>query len=160
MKRKLEYFNGSVYGNSDDGDLAQTVLCFMISSLSSQYRDVVRMVPLNKINVQIVTNTFLEIVDIVEKVGFNVVAVCADNHPVNCSFFKQKLCNGELKPYVNHPVDNTRPLFILFDSTHNFKNLYNNFQKHDVFNFHNSSDFKFASFSHVKHIYELEENKP
>ena len=140
-------------GNSDDGDLAQTLLCFMISSLSSQYRDVVRMVPLNKINVQIVTNTFLEIVDIVEKVGFNVVAVCADNHPVNRSFFKQNLCNCQLKDYVNHPVDNTRRRFILFDSRHDFKNLYKNFQMYDVFNFHISSDFKFASFSHVKHIY-------
>ena len=53
IKRKLEYFNGSLYGEIDDGDIAQTVLCFMISSLCGQYRDIVKMVPLRRINCEV-----------------------------------------------------------------------------------------------------------
>ena len=37
------------------------------------------------------------------------------------------LCGGILKPSVQHPTKEGERLFLLFDFTHNFKNIYNSF---------------------------------
>ena len=53
-----------------------------------------------------------------------------------------------------HPIDNNKPLFILF------KNIFNNFQRKKLFSFHNESHFKHANFSHIEQLYDLEADKP
>jgi len=160
IKKKVEYFNGCLYGYSNSGELASTVLCFMISSLCGQYRDIVKMVPLARINSDIIYQNCLNILNELNQLDFQVVALCADNHASNRSLFLNKFCNGELKSKVQNPADISKPLFLIFDPTHNFKNIYNNFQKSKVFEFHSSSSFKMASFHHIESLFELESEKP
>ncbi|MCP4486155.1 MAG: hypothetical protein GY820_02380 [Gammaproteobacteria bacterium] len=61
-------------------------------------------------------------------------AVITDNLAANRRFFSEFLSDGQLKPVVANPVTG-EPLHLLFDSTHNIKNIYNNFQKTRVYKF-------------------------
>lgn len=41
-----------------------------------------------------------------------------------CRKFYVDLCQGKLKPYIDHPTRPEEKLFLLFDFTHNFKNVH------------------------------------
>ena len=75
------------------------------------------------------------------------------------------LCNGHLRPSIVHPTKPDEKLFLLFDSTHNFKNTFNNFNNKERFNIPITGyeDILGKSctpcFSHIKHLYALEEHK-
>ena len=96
------------------------------------------------------------------------------------AFFKKRLFNfiaiyfrklffdlgqGELKHSIEHPTRPGERLFLLFDFTHNFKNIYNNFLNKQRFNIPTTGHEEllgntcFPKFSHIKHLYSLEENK-
>jgi hypothetical protein len=173
---KVEYSGGEIIGHCDGG-VAKTVLCFMISSVCGSYRDIVSLIPIKQLTADHLHSHFLETLQFIENVGFSVVAVCLDNHPVNRSFYKQKLCGGTLKVSVPHPCRPTSPLFLLFDMTHNIKNVFNNFERRKLFimprlppslssslvlpttNAENSAYFS-ADFSHIQQLYLLESDKP
>ena len=75
------------------------------------------------------------------------------------------LCGGTLKPSIDHPTKPNEKLFLLFDFTHNFKNIYNNFlNKHSLsiptsgFETTLGNSCK-GHFSHIKKLYAMEEHK-
>jgi len=81
--------------------------------------------------------------------------------------FYAKLCGTtEISPFIKHPhdVDGTRRLYLLFDTTHNLKNMFNNWLNKsrfalpdgffDVFPDHTVADFK-----NIRALYAKEENK-
>jgi len=41
IAKRVEYFGGEVQGLTSDGEVASTLLCFMVKSLASKYRDLV-----------------------------------------------------------------------------------------------------------------------
>jgi hypothetical protein len=170
-------FCGGEFVGFCDGGRAKTVLCFMISSVCGGYRDIVRLIPIKQITADQLHHHFLEVIRFIEDVGFTVVAVCSDNHPVNRSFYTNKLCNGVLKEHIEHPCRPLAPLFILFDSTHNIKNVYNNFERKKLFvcpplpqslsshldihdNFTGHVTPYTASFHHIEQLYHTEADKP
>ena len=63
----------------------------------------------------------------VTEVGFDVVVDTVDAHSANRKFYKEKLCNGVWKISIPHPFKKGCRIFLLFDSVHVFKNVYNNF---------------------------------
>lgn len=76
-----------------------------------------------------------------------------------------KLCDGNLKPYIAHPTREGEKLFLVFDFTHNLKNVFNNWVNKSIM--HLPSDFPDmigdkckAHFDHVKELYAVEEAKP
>ena len=77
-----------------------------------------------------------------------------------------ELGGGQLKHCIVHPTRSDEKLFLLFDTTHNFKNIFNNFINKGRFNIptHANEDIlgKTCSpcFSHLKHVYAIEEHKP
>lgn len=110
-----------------------------------------------------IKSAFDDVLQLVSSVGFNVVGVCLDNHAANRKFFKQ-LCGGTLKISIPNPVASEKPLFLLFDSVHNMKNIYNNFQKRKTFQFPplisgDESSGK-ANFNHIKELFQLEVAMP
>ena len=86
--------------------------------------------------------------------GFHVVSLIADNHSVNRSFFNS-LSNSLHEPCIN-PFDQTKKLYLLIDTVHTVKNLYNNFQKRSLFTFHDACDFPTANFNDIKKMYTVE----
>jgi hypothetical protein len=172
----LEYSGGSITGQGEDGK-AKTVLCFMISSVCGSYRDTVRLVPTHRLTADTLHSHFMEVLRFVEAVGFFVVAISVDNHPVNRSFYTNKLCGGKLKLSIPHPLRPDSPLFPLFDMTHNIKNVFNNLQNRRLFhlpplpqNLSSAIDlpsnnaFTVApikvNFQHIHDVFDLEEQKP
>ena len=75
------------------------------------------------------------------------------------------LCGGALKPFIPHPTKPDETLFLLFDFTHNFKNIFNNFLNKNSFNLPTENfeehfgESCAPQFNHVKKIYAIEENK-
>ncbi|KAG1701392.1 hypothetical protein GQR58_004763 [Nymphon striatum] len=108
--KRTEYSaaKGQIFGVTDDGEVAQTLLGIMISSIAGPYRDMVSLFPMKKINVKKLTTCCFEVLKLLDKIGLNVVAISVDNHPVNRSFFVKELCGGFLKPSIKNPINGNR----------------------------------------------------
>ena len=99
--QNIEYDNGKFVGLSANDRLpATSLLCFMIKSLASKYSDIVGMIPVHRLNVKCLQANCLQVLQIVKDAGFQIVALCCDNHPVNRSFYRT------LSDDINSPCDN------------------------------------------------------
>ena len=131
VAKRLEMSGGQITGLSISSDskhsLASTLLCFMISSISSAYRDVVAIYPIDKINGETIFNCYNGVMNMLHKSGFQVIAICVDNLAANRKFYETFLCGGKLKHSIPNNLCNGDPIFLCFDNTHNIKNIYNNF---------------------------------
>ena len=80
--QRIEYSNGAFVGLTEDNKPAKTVLTFMIQSTCSKYKDVVCLVPVDKLDTKTQRKWFdlvmLKLQDI-----FRIVAVSVDNHVCN-----------------------------------------------------------------------------
>lgn len=143
------------------GSPASTVLCFMVKSLAGQYSDVVAMFPMSNLTVKKLEECFMLAFKLSLDSGFRVILTVADNHKVNRQFFKDCLCEGELKPLARNPLNHSLPLFVLIDPTHTIKNIYNNWQKSSGFVIPAVGSLGPYSpkFIHVKQLYEMESSK-
>ena len=162
VHQTIDYNQGSFSGLcNENGELATTVLCFMLNSLSGKYCDVITMIPLRKLTLDVLRKSFLSAMQISLDAGFDVVLSCCDNHPVNRRLLVDFLCNGHLKSCVPNPIDSSKRLFLLIDPTHNIKNIYNIFQKKDSLETPDLISFGkcIARFSHIKQLYSLESNQ-
>ena len=159
VQKAVEYSGGKFFGTVE-GELSKTILCFMIKSLHHSYKDVVALIPTSRLTAASMYDHFLAVNRLLITAGFKVAALSVDNAAVNRSFFSL-LCNGELSPCVANPLNN-EPLHLLFDSTHLFKNLYNNFQRRKIFHcptFEGQPELH-PNFQHVVELYEIEKLKP
>ena len=78
-----------------------------------------------------------------------------------------ELCgSNNLTSSVAHPTKPNEILFLLFDFTHNMKNIFNNFVSRKVMHIPEIPDDNVfggkcvAQFSHLKQLYAIEEHKP
>ena len=75
------------------------------------------------------------------------------------------LCGGELSHSIPHPSKKGELLFLLFDFTHNLKNIYNNFVNKGYLHLPVTGCEEIlgskckAEFRHIKQLYALEEDK-
>jgi len=164
IAKKVEYSAGKMYGLTSDGQLATTVLSFMIKSLASKYRDIVALYPVCKLTANKLADCFDCVIKKLTELEFSVVAILVDNHPINRSFYVNILCNGSIKSYIMNPYGNGEKIFLLFDTTHNVKNIYNNFERKKNFEIPSFpgilSQNISPDFSHCVKLYELEKGKP
>ena len=75
------------------------------------------------------------------------------------------LCGGKLQPCIPHPTKEGELLFLLFDFTHNMKNIFNNFLSKGRMHI-STVGFEavlgspcLGLFTHIKQLYALEEHK-
>ena len=80
--QRVKYNNGSFIGLTEDGAQAKTVLGFMVQSMMEKYKDVVCIVPVNKLDTSLLKTHFDRVKLALNKL-FLVVAVCPDNHVCN-----------------------------------------------------------------------------
>ena len=158
--QRAEYHCGKLYGY-DSQQLTKTLLCFMVSSVACQYRDVVCIMPVVNLTAAILHQVFQQVLQVTHTAGLTVIATSVDNYSANRKFYTQ-LCGGELKPSIPNPMDKTLPLFLLFDAVHNFKNIYNNFLRKRVFSCPPFLDQEVGkpSFNHIEKVFKMEHGKP
>ena len=76
-----------------------------------------------------------------------------------------ELCGGCLQPCIDHPFSKDEKIFLLFDFTHNLKNVFNNWVNKSRMNLPTDGfediigDTCIASFDHIKKLYAHEEDK-
>lgn len=88
---------------------------------------------------------------------------CSDNHVVNRAFFTSILCDGELRSYVQHPLQPMKRLFIMLIPTHNVKNVYKTFQKIKRFicpPIPSEDNDCCPNFQNLEDLYNLEADRP
>ena len=145
-------------------EVATTVLSFMVKSVTNKYRDVVALFPVEKLTANKLNTCFLSVIKQLVETKFDVLAILVDNHPINRSFFVNILCEGSLRPYIQNPLLPDRKLFLVFDTTHTMKNIFNNFERKKVFSLPKFNDLQIESicpnFHHCIELFILEENLP
>jgi hypothetical protein len=154
--RQVEYMNGQFFGN-ENGEPTKTLLCIMLKSIAGSYSDVVAMIPLTTINSGVIKEWWQKVIQEVTPMGFDIVATIVDAHSSNRRFYTEELCGGLLQTFIPHPMDNNSKIFLLFDSVHVFKNLYNNLINRKVFKCPPfAGEPVSANAQHTRDLYELE----
>ena len=106
---------------------------------------------------------FESIMEFLHKIGFTVLVLLADNAASNRRFYLEKLCLGTWKTHIVNKWNGTN-LYLLFDVTHNIKNIYNNFQSKKMFICPEFPPYLNSvtrvCFSDVEELYKSELNKP
>ena len=132
MPKKVEYCGGKFTGLTPNGQVASTMLCFMTKSLTDDYKDIVAMYPVQNLTSDEILKYYAEVCDLLDRIGFNLIAVSVDNAACNRKFFVHGLCGGTLRSHIINPR-NGQPVFLIFDPVHCIKNIYNNFQSRTLF---------------------------
>ena len=159
VAKRLEFSRAtnSGVGLSNDSVPAKTVLCFMVSSICGSYRDIVQMIPLSQISSTIIIQYLWKIIEEVTKIGFYITSISADNHSANRKAFLQ-LFDNNWQPSISNPFNN-EPIFVLFDSTHNLKNVYNNLVNRTFFEYQTETGSSFCRMERLKKLVELENDR-
>jgi len=159
VAKRVECSGGAVQGLTADGGVASTLLCFMIKSVCSKYRDIVAIYPMDRLSAAKQNDCYMEVMAMLRKTEVNVVAISVDNAATNRKFYTDFLCGGQLTTSV---VDNVtgQPIFLIFDPVHTIKNVYNNFQRRRIFEcppmVRNLPDGCSANFQHIADLYNKE----
>ena len=162
-KRKLKKQWDKMMGAVDMGGvvkplnrhvLANRMLAFVITGLSTHYKIPVAFFFVRNMTAaqlfQLTQHVLLE----VEKLGFLVDRIVADNATTNVKMFKM-WNGGELTHVVKHPVDPKRKLFLSFDPTHILKNVRNQFMDR-----HLNINGDYISFELIKKLYKIQKQFP
>ena len=127
IKQYFDYKGGNIVGSAFNCDeAAKSAFVFMISSVCSQFKDVVHILPVKTLKAEILFTFIKDIVIGLEKIGFRVISVVTDNNSINkkaMSFFANP---PQLSIVYPHPSLKSRPLFFLFDAVHLLKCIRNN----------------------------------
>jgi len=132
IAKRVEYSCSEVQGLTRDGNIASTLLCFMVKSLAGKYKDIVAIYPMDRLTAEKQHQCYTEVMAMLHSTDLNVVAVSVNNAATNRKFFSDHLCGGTLTTQIIDTVTG-QPLFLLFDPVHTIKNVYNNFQCRKVF---------------------------
>ncbi len=169
--QRVEYAGGKFFGSQEGGALSKTLLSFMVKSLAGPYSDVVSFRQITTLDSSTIKEEYDQVMEALNSVGFKIKCVSMDNATPNRKFFVDALCNGDLKPSIPHPQLPDESLFLMFDSVHNFKNIYNNFLNRRVFRLppfpnaemwtasQDQEQFS-AQVAHVEELYYKELGKP
>ena len=159
MSKRIEYAGGEVIGLTPEGKAASTLLCFMIKSVSGNYKDIVAIYPVDKLTSSKMHDCYADVMRLLHKTLVTVVAISVDNAATNRKFYVDHLCAGNLTTSI---IDTTtsQPIFLIFDPVHTLKNVYNNFQRRQVFECppmkHNLVHGCSANFKHIVDLYNTE----
>ncbi|XP_069670973.1 uncharacterized protein [Periplaneta americana] len=104
---------------------ASTVQAFVITSLLSNNKDIVRLFPGSNLTSEKLYEFTLSILDFLNQCGFRIITLILHNYGVNRNMV-EKLCNGQLTSTFKNPFNINEDIFILFDKFHLLKSIRNN----------------------------------
>ena len=142
---------------------ANRIECFMSSSILSNNRDVVSLVPVQQMTSSYLCDLTKQVITNVTNAGYTVISIISDNNVVNRKMFMSLSGSDNLVPYIINSVNNIDKILLLFDSVHilkcirdNWINL-KNFKRTFTFpGFNDYNEIFRASFSELEHVYEME----
>ena len=86
LSKRIESSGGQLYGLTDGCQVATTALCFMVKALSSGYRDMVGIFHIKNLKADSLKCCYDKVMELIHKVGFNVLAISIDNASANRNF--------------------------------------------------------------------------
>ena len=97
LKRVLEYRSGEIMGSAKnkENEVANHALCFMISSLTSKYKEMVKLIPVSNADKYFTKKALFSVICNLEKICFKIICVTSDNAAVNRSIIKELTNNGK-----------------------------------------------------------------
>ena len=98
----------------------------MISSVLSNNKDVVTLIPVEKMKSQDLCKMTLGVIHNVTKAGFKIVSIISDNNIVTRKMFQLLSGSDHLVPYFMNSYKTSNKIFMLFDTVHLLKCLRNN----------------------------------
>ncbi|KAF2894507.1 hypothetical protein ILUMI_11668 [Ignelater luminosus] len=117
LKENLDYKSGNIVGNAfNDEKLAKSAHVFMISSLMSPYKEVVHILPVNKMTGEVLHTFLKNIVIGLHNIGFEVLGVVSDNHSINRKAISYFSNPPEVKIVYPNPADENKPLYFVIDT--------------------------------------------
>ena len=127
LKPYIDYKGGNIVGLSDNSNKAATsAFAFILSSVFSQYKDVVHIMPNKCLKAENLFITVKHIMIIFVEIDFQVLSIITDNNAINKKVFSFFYSRPNLSIVYPHPVLKSRPLFFIFDSFHISKCIRNN----------------------------------
>jgi hypothetical protein len=159
--QRIEFQSGKFYGLENE-EVTKTLLCLMLNGVAGKYQDIVAMVPLTRVSSTIINTWYIRVLEVVTKIGFDVVATSTDGHSANRKFYSELgKGKGDMPTYIMNPYKAGSRIFLLFDSVHIFKNVFNNFLNRKNFKCpaFGGTDVS-ASFHHVEELYQKEKGNP
>ena len=158
-QKKVQYANGKFYG-VENGEKTKSLLCIMVKSVAGRYQDVICMAPISNINAEKILSIWRNCLEAVTKIGFETVLTMTDGLEANVRFFKM-VSGGDVM--IKNPFNLYSFIFLLFDTVHLFKNIYNNLVMYGIFicsSFEKDGVYLTATFSHVVVLYNKELTVP
>ena len=163
LSKRVESSGGQVFSLTENCAVAATALCFMVKSLSSGYQDMVGIYPIKNLKAETQKACFDKVMLLVHEIGFNVIGICVENASANRKFFKDFLCNNAWKASIPNWYTNGK-IFLIFDSIHIIKKIYNNLVNRRVFEMLSITPILdsslTASFADKEKVYNLECQNP
>ncbi|XP_064120877.1 uncharacterized protein LOC135225533 [Macrobrachium nipponense] len=127
IKPYYDYKGGSIVGSAyDRTEAATSAFVFMINSLFSGFKDVVHILPAKSMTAGNLFTFIKQIIIGLENIGFRVICVLTDNNAINQKAMSHFSLPPKPSVMYEHPADNSRPLFFMFDSVHLLKCIRNN----------------------------------
>lgn len=167
IKPSIRYQGGHILGYSvdDTSKAAKTVLAMMITPMMGKPSFVARLLPIFSISHELLHNELVSLLGIINDCGGYPFGIMSDNLRANQSCFNlfHKAFKTKEVFSVDHPFPNKYfdELFLLYDPTHLFKNIRNNWitEKTKTLNFYSPllETTVTASWSDLVSIYKEEE---
>ena len=127
LKPYFDYKGGNIVGLSGNSNEAATsAFVFMLSSVFSQYKDVVHVMPTKCLKAGSLFDIIKCIIIGLEEIGFQVLSIIIDNNAINKKAILLFCSPPKLSIVYPHPVQKSQPFFFLFDSVHILKCIKNN----------------------------------
>ena len=162
VKPMVSYKAGRIIGTSENSNSeATTILAFMISSVLSKNKDIIALYPVRNLTLEILLKFMKQVLEIVHKCQFTILAIISDNNRINRNMFTA-LCDNDLKPCIPHPFCPGKKLFFMFDSVHLIKSIRNNWlnQANQILHFPSPVDERLccANFMDLKLLHDSEKH--
>jgi len=128
VKSKLSFRGGKLIGQATnlEEDQANSIQCFMVSSIRSDHKLVVGMFPVKKMDSEFLFGVTKIVIENLCRAGYDVVSVISDNNRINRKMFSMLTEGTESTYFITNPINPEKNIYLLFDSVHLLKSIRNN----------------------------------
>ena len=127
QKPYIDYKGGNIVGLSDNNNQAATsAFAFMLSSVFSQYKDVVHVMPIKCLKAENLFDRVKRIIIGLEEIGFQVLSIITDNNAINKKTYIFLLQSPTAFYCISTSTYKLSTCLFLFNSVHILKFIRNN----------------------------------